>query len=792
MKNKKIILLIILLICMFLCIGILKFYKFNNSEDISIENEDVFVWQAKHIWIENNTSEEMIPNEWVCFRKDFDIDNKKDINNVIARIAVDSKYILYVNDNIVVREGGIKRGEKISSTYYDQIDITEYLEKGENTIAILVWHFGRNGFSHIDSGKGCLLFQTKIGKNVIISDNTWKTLYHPGFLKDKPVSDNRLSESNILFDARLDISDWYKKDFDDSAWNDAIDLGGATSLPWGELIPRDIPLFYFSDKIEEYINFSEYKDKVFEEGKLLELELPENIQFMPYLKVEAEEGKEIYIALDEKYDEVGKEHRVHYITKKGIQEYESPAWINGDKVYYYIPEGVKIISLGYRKTSYDSEVIGKFESSDEDLNKLWSMANRTLVLNMRDNFMDCPDRERALWWGDTSISMEQAMYTLDENSKALYEKAVKTLIGWKEDNVLMTVVPSKASALHLPIQMLLGIGSMYNYYEYTGNIQFLEYIYPHVKEYLNNWTITEDNGIAMINNYFSLWTWGDSSGECDYPALENAWYFYALDSVYKMAEELGYEEDVKVLKEKRDNFKESYNKYFWTENGYKDINSKIYDQRANAVAVISGLADENKYEVINKMLSKTNENTPFMEKFILEALCVMGDIEMSQNRIKSRYSNMINSEEYSTLWEYWDAETGSKNHAWSGGITVIMSKYYAGISPLKPGYEEIKIKPDLGSLTSLNTEVEVETGKIMLSIEKQENSMKLNLDIPSKTLVGIEKISDDILVIENDNIIYENNKSKENDKYKLESEDDKYIYFYIDAGKYEFLTKSQN
>ena len=33
-------------------------------------------------------------------------------------------------------------------------------------------------------------------------------------------------------------------------------------------------------------------------------------------------------------------------------------------------------------------------------------------------------------------------------------------------------------------------------------------------------------------------------GEVDYTAVENMWYYYALTSVYKMAETLGYEEDI--------------------------------------------------------------------------------------------------------------------------------------------------------------------------------------------------------------------------------------------------------
>ena len=37
--------------------------------------------------------------------------------------------------------------------------------------------------------------------------------------------------------------------------------------------------------------------------------------------------------------------RGEYITRKGIQEYENLGWMNGQKVYYMIPEGVKVLDL---------------------------------------------------------------------------------------------------------------------------------------------------------------------------------------------------------------------------------------------------------------------------------------------------------------------------------------------------------------------------------------------------------------------------------------------------------------
>ena len=95
-------------------------------------------------------------------------------NQLIARIAADSKYWLWINDQLVVFEGGLKRGPSPSGTYYDPVDIAPYLTKGLNTIAILLWHFGKDGFSHINSGKAALLFEAIAPGLEIVSDASWQ------------------------------------------------------------------------------------------------------------------------------------------------------------------------------------------------------------------------------------------------------------------------------------------------------------------------------------------------------------------------------------------------------------------------------------------------------------------------------------------------------------------------------------------------------------------------------------------------------------------------------------------
>ena len=685
---------------------------------------------------------------------------------------------------------GVKRGEKPDSIYYDEVFITDYLEEGENTISILVWYFGRSSLSHISSGQGALLFQTKIGDQLIVSDSSWKAIKNPGYLKDRTPNNERLSETSIYYNANLEIPDWYKRDFDDSNWKNAYVCGKAGDMPWGEMIARDIPQFKYSELLE-YQNSEKYNNFEVKEDMLIELDLPHNIQFTPYFKIDAPKDLTIQIALDEDYSEQGKEQRTTYVTKEGEQEFESLEWINGEKVYYHIPAGVKIIKLAYRETGYDSIKHGSFNSNENFYTVLWDMAYKTLYVNMRDTYMDCPDRERALWWGDNSVAMQQAMYVFDHNSHYLFEKAAKTQIGWRENNLLMTVVPSKEAKLHLPVQSLIGITAMYDYYYYTGNREFIEYVYPYVKGYINQWEIDNKTGLPALTNESNLWKWGDSTDEFDYEAIEDGWYYYALKSVYNMADLLNYDTEKYELEERVEKLFVAYNDAYWNGNGYKSDEYNTYDVRANAVAVLSGLASESRYKLISKVLIEDFNNSTFMEKYVLEALCQMGYINEAQNRIETRYKDMVSGKDNfsTTLWEYWDAEKGTKNHTWAGGPLIIMSKYFAGIRPIKEGYREILIKPELGSIQWIECRAPHYDGLIEVDARKTDNDFSIQINTPAKTLVAVEIMSNNPVITCDENKIYDNGKARNIQNIRYDHKDDKYIYFYVKEGKYNFNSK---
>ena len=709
--------------------GDVKMIPFTNDYKIPdsipgysvISTEEKTDWKAKWIWDKENLTEK---NVWMCFSKKVSLEKKPE--TLIADISADSKYWLYINGETVVFEGNVKRGPQKSCGYYDSIDIAPYLKNGENTICALVWYWdNETSYSYSSSGQGGFLFEA-IGENInIISDNSWKVKRNPAYIDSALYPPNyRLPEYSIYFDAREEMKNWTNESFDVSSWEKATEYALGGEGVYGKLYPRGIP-FLKDYGLKDYENSKEYENYTVNKfnGEKITVDIPYNAQLTPYLKIIAPAGKKIRITTENTL--IGAVSTT-YITKDGEQEFEALGWFNGEHITYKIPKGVKIISLKYRETGYDSSFCGDFKCDDEFMNSLWQKSLRTLYVTMRDNFMDCPDRERAQWWGDVTSEMIMTMYSMDSNSCLLYQKGVEAMLSHIDGTkVLQTVVPISGDYFELPVQQLAGIVGFLTYYEYTGDKAFLEKVYPASLDYLKLWEIGENN---LVVHRGGSWDWADWGNKADMCAIENAWVYYALSATEKMAEILEKDEDISFITERKETIQKGY-KTLWTDEGFKSDDAKEPDDRANALAILSGLAEKEEYTTIKNVLTTTKNSSPYMEYYVLEALCKMGEYEVAYDRIKDRYNGMM-CEDYSTLWEFWDSWRGTKNHAWSGGPLVIMSKHFAGITPLNSGYEKVKIEPQYALSDSMSCTVPSVKGLITLDYKNTDGDYIINLTLP--------------------------------------------------------------
>lgn len=727
----------------FICI---LFFSFSSCENhVAIANtqfadnnklDNNYPWKAK--WIGTDVGTDTV-NTWIGFRKELSIESLPKAP-LYARIAADSKYWLWINGEMVVFEGGLKRGPTPQDTYYDTIEIGKHLKKGKNVIAILLWYFGKEGFSHKSSKKAGLIFDAQGNNVTILSDKTWKAWLHPAYGETEPPFPNyRLPESNIKFDAQRGDFSFVSLNFNHDSKPNALEFGIPPIAPWHTLVQRNIP--HWKDfGLKAYENAPKFP--FYATGDTLKLRLPYNAQITPYLKVEANNGELIDIRTSNYRGGGPPNVRAEYITKSGIQEYESFGWMNGEEVYYTIPKGVKVLDLKYRETGYNTEFSGFFECNEAFYNLLWQKSLRTLYITMRDTYMDCPDRERAQWWGDVVLESGEAFYALSPSSHELTKKGILELMNWQRaDGTIFSPVPAGNWDAELPTQMLSSIGTFgfWNYYWHTGDKETIEKIYSKVEAYLNVWQLKADGTLELRKGG---WTWGDWGENKDMPLLFNTQYYMALDSFYRMSLLLNYADKASATKAKMETFKADFNKIFWNGIAYRSPEYKgKTDDRSQGLAVVSGLADATKFEAIYKVLQQEKHASPYMEKYVLEALFQMGYSQYALERMQERFSTMVNHPDFSTLWEGWGIGAegfggGTTNHAWSGGGLTLLSQYVAGVYPTSAAYSTFEVKPNLGFLKHVKATVPSVKGPIEVDINAT-NNYEIALKVPANTVATV-------------------------------------------------------
>ena len=117
-------------------------------------------------------------HNWVCLRKKVTVE--KVPASVIARIAVDSRYWLWINGKKVIEDGQVKRGPTEKDSYFEYVNIAPYLQEGENTVAVLAFYFGNDSkyYSYHSSGKGAFVMEADLGETLLKTDESWKVKRH--------------------------------------------------------------------------------------------------------------------------------------------------------------------------------------------------------------------------------------------------------------------------------------------------------------------------------------------------------------------------------------------------------------------------------------------------------------------------------------------------------------------------------------------------------------------------------------------------------------------------------------
>lgn len=505
--------------------------------------------------------------------------------------------------------------------------------------------------------------------------------------------------------------------------------------------------------------------------------MPYNCHFQPWIELESAAGNTVlFNSTNVLVQWLTKTER--YVTVAGLQQVEAKNWVSGEGAMYTIPAGVRVKSVQYRETGFNTTFAGSFECNDNDFNVLWTKAARTAYICMRDHFYDCPDRERVGFWGDGTPELNQCFYVFDSKAHQLAKELVRRKLE-----------PKFYPGQHLEF---LGEYGLWFYYLHTGDLDSIRAVYDQTKTFLFD--------TYKFGNKSTWFDWGKEVK--DTAVIETCFYYNCLGTLRKMALATGHEADVPEIDRKLKDIESTFDAKFWQGSFYMSSQVITPDDRANAMAVNVGLASPEKWKPIyeNVLATKTYSSC-FFDRWVFEALCKMGKPDKALLRMYTRYKTMIPAS-FTTLWEHYDRwwashrdsydEGSSMNHGWNPPA-LVLSQDIAGVQPIEPGWTTFQVLPQEAFLNSIKVVVPSVKGDIRVTIKKNANEFALSVNVPIRTnaIVGIPRASFDRLdsITANRILIWNGNPTSMAGGVSFLGGEGAYVKFKVSPGSWKFVAR---
>ena len=687
-----------------------------NAAISSFETGVMEIRNWRGAWITDTRDIALKPAPY--FRQEIEL--KKKIVSARAYVAVGGLFELYVNGKLV----GDHRLDPMYTrfdrrTLYVTHDVTRYLQEGTNTLGIqlgngwfnlqstAVWYFDKAPWRA--RPKFCLDLRITYQDGsiqTISSGTSWKTA-------KGPIISNSIYTGEQQ-DGNLEITGWNTNGFDDSKWSRAI----LTAAPSQNIVSQQMQPIRATEEIAAK-SFKKFNDSLYV------FNLGRNIAGVSKITVKGLPGTKLIVKHGERAYENGRVDQsnisVHYrptddkdpfgtdiyILKGGAQETFSPHF-NYKGFQYIEVASSKPIELNKNSVSAyfmhsDVPPVGKIESSNPVLNKIWVAANNSYLSNLYGYPTDCPQREKNGWTGDGQISVETGLFNFD--GITIYEKWLADHRDEQQPNgVLPNIIPTSgwgydwangpdwtSSLAIIP----------WNVYQFYGDNRLLRLTYDNIKRYVDY-----INRISPDNlTDWGLGDWIPVKSKASKELTSSCYYFTDATILAKSAKMLGKTEDFEKYSSLAEKIKNAINKK------YLDTTTGIYAtglQTELAAPLFWGVVPEELKSLVAAKLAKRVEADLFHldvgllgTKALLNALSENGYAEVaykvaSQETFPSWGWWMVNGA--TTLYENWpiDAKSDiSLNHIMFGEVSAWFFKALGGIrpDPAIPGFKNILLEP---------------------------------------------------------------------------------------------------
>ena len=397
-----------------------------------------------------------------------------------------------------------------------------------------------------------------------------------------------------------------------------------------------------------------------------------------------------------------------------------------------------------------------FECNNDTLNQIWDLCKYSMKATSFLGIYVDGDRERIPYEADALIN--QLSYYGVDREYSIARRSHEYLLKyptWPTEWILQAVLLA------------------WNDYLYTGDSRSLQANYDILKT-RSLLSLREKNGLISTTTglltpefqksirFFSkgpmrdIVDWPqagilglnkDEQGEADgfvftnYNAVTNAYHYEALKLMGKIAETLNNQADASFFHKEAATFLPRYNNFFFNNKSghYVDGDTTRHASlHANMFPVAFGMVAPDKLKkVIDYMHTRRMACSVYGSQFLMDALYEASDADYALHMLTKdddrSWYNMIRVGSTISL-EAWDNKYKPNqdwNHAWGAAPANIIPRKLMGVEPLTPGFDKVRIKPQLASLTHAKAVIPTIKGPISIDIENKKGEYCLHLTIPA-------------------------------------------------------------
>jgi alpha-L-rhamnosidase len=446
----------------------------------------------------------------------------------------------------------------------------------------------------------------------------------------------------------------------------------------------------------------------------------------------------------------GNRNGLTYVTRQGSNHFTSTKRRSGRYIFltfrnFHSPLSLQNFQL--IESTYPVNPTGSFHCSDERLEKIWEISAHTLKLCMEDTFTDCPLYEQTLWVGDArneSVFAYPAFGAADISARCI-RLAGQSLERY---HIAGCQVPSAWDVLLPAWSFLWGI-SVWDYYFYTGDIDFLRSTWPWVLENLQGAEkLCTDQGL-FSGPFWNMFDWSGIDDQHNTVLHNSMLLVGAIEAAQKCAQVLGVTSQLKWYSDFRRRLSLSLNQLWDPERGaYPDslledgCSSPSTSQHTSFLGLLFNIVeDANRQKALENVLDPPENmvrlGSPFAIQYLYEMLEKLG---MQGAVLKSIYSSYLPMLEAgaTTVWEVFPSSgsrpggfpTRSHCHAWSSAPLYFLPRVVLGLRQVEAGGKNFEFSPRIEAFEWAEATIATVHGPLCASWHKEGHALHCKAQAP--------------------------------------------------------------